>query len=439
MKLYIKDAIDKYSKRNPIRLHMLGHKSRDYGCLCEDVTELPVIDNEKAVRLAERDIKDILKVKASFILTNGSTSGIFAMISAVKGFGDKIIVNRFAHKSVFNALSLFNIEPVFVADKIIDGLPSLPTEEEISLAIENNPTVIGAILTYPDYYGRAFDIEKIKIALKKKNKLLLVDGAHGAHFFITNPDKYAGKFADIYVDGAHKTLPTLTQGAILSVTDIDLIDKVKSSLDLLLTTSPSYPILSSVEYGVKYLYKYGAKQYLLQQKYLKRIKDKLSAEKIGFLQLSDGLKLTVDFLNSGIPVKKAISVLEKNGVYAETYDSRYVLFMFSVLNKKEDYDALYNAIKEITQLKRQKIKSGFYFDGKRERKVSFNKVGEYDFECVDAENAKGRISAVNFGIFPPCYPLVVAGEVITEKDIEIIKNAENTFGTLNGKIKVVKL
>ena len=439
MKLYIKDAIDKYSELSPIRLHMPGHKSRDYGFLCEDVTELPVIENEKAVSRAEKDLADILNVKASFILTNGSTAGIFAMINAVKDFGDKIIVSRFSHKSVFNALSLFNIEPVFIADKIIDGLPSLPTEEEISLILNDNPSVIGAILTYPDYYGRAFDIKKIKSVLQKRNKLLLIDGAHGAHFFITSPEKYSGRFADVYVDGAHKTLPTLTQGAILSVNRTELIEKVKASLESLSTTSPSYPILSSVEYGVKYLYRYGERKYRALEKYINEIKEFLIKEKIGFVDGEDGLKLTVDVGGSGIPVRKAVAVLKKRGVYPELTDGRYILFMFSVLNEKKDCGALFNAIKEIAKLKRGKVKRGLFFDGKRERKVAYLKVREYDFTEVEVSAAAGRVSAVNFGVFPPCYPLVVAGEVITEKDVEIISKAENVFGVKDGKIKVIKI
>ena len=438
MKLYIKDAIDKYSERNPIRFHMPGHKSNDYGFLCEDTTELSVIDNEKAVRLAEKDIANILKVKASFILTNGSTSGIFAMLNAVKGFGDKIIVNRSAHKSVFNALSLFKIEPIFVAEKVIDNLPTLPSEEEIVSLLDNNTSVIGAILTYPDYYGRTFDIEKIKTALEKRNKLLLIDGAHGSHFFITEPTKYAGRFADIFVDGAHKTLPTLTQGAILSVNRNELIKNVQHSLDVLSTTSPSYPICSSVEYGVKYFHRYGEKKYNVQQKYITKIKEFLIKEKIGFLEGTDKLKLTVDLKGSGIAVKKAVSILDKYNIFVEMQDNRYLLFMFSVLNGKSDYDVLSRALKDISELKCKKEKCGFSFDGKRERKIDYVKVGDCDFEYVNLKEAVGRVSAVNFGIFPPCYPLVVAGEVITECDVKIIIKNKNRFGVEDGKIKVVK-
>jgi len=111
MKLHIKEAIEAYAKINPVRLHMPGHKgekqfSKLFPMAVEDVTEIDFLQIEKAVKNAEEDVAKIYNADFCRLLSAGATCGIFAMLYAVKDFGKKIIINRSAHKSVYNALTV---------------------------------------------------------------------------------------------------------------------------------------------------------------------------------------------------------------------------------------------------------------------------------------------------------------------------------------------
>ena len=172
MKLHILSAIKKYAKSKPIRMHMPGHVgdknfSKIFAGAKYDVTELPIVNNEQALSFAETDVKNILGAKFLRFLSGGATSGILSMILAVKDFGDKMIIFRGAHKSVYSGLELFGIEPIIIPDfdgdddKLISSIQSL----------QNLDGVIGALLTYPDYYGRAFPIKRVSELLKAKDKL----------------------------------------------------------------------------------------------------------------------------------------------------------------------------------------------------------------------------------------------------------------------------
>lgn len=437
-KLRISAAVEGFVKGDPSRFCMPGHKgnarlSKIFGDSRKDVTELSVIDNEKAVSDAEKDCAEILGVKFLRFLTGGSTAGIFSVVYAVKDYGKKLIINRSAHKSVFNILSLLNIEPVFVAEGIKDGLPVLPNEKEIEKALSDNPDAIGVLLTYPDYYGRTFDLSAIKNVVKKKGKYLLIDGAHGGHFVFVNPKLYAGNFADVWVDGAHKTLPTLNQGAAVLTNDADLICKLNDAVNIFSTTSPSYGILASVEYGIK---AYNETDFTGVIKTIEETKRKIVGYGYSVLETDDPFKIPVDFGGNGVNPLTAEKILEENKVFAEMVTDRYILFMASPFNGKKDFSRLIKGIKETV-----KLEKNYAFEDKNavtERVKKYLEAINSETQTVDLKDAVGRISAVNAGVFPPCYPTVVAGEKITEDVIKTL-SVINAFGlSEEGKIKVIK-
>ena len=150
-----------------------------------DVTELSYTDNllcpTGVIAAAQADIAQILGANDSFILTDGSSSGILAMIYAVSGLGTKIIVPRGSHQSVWNACRLFNLEPVVVQGQSSGGVLLPPSPKLIEGLISNDSTIAGMIVASPDYYGNIAPLKEYSSLLKKYGRHLLVDGAHGAH------------------------------------------------------------------------------------------------------------------------------------------------------------------------------------------------------------------------------------------------------------------
>ena len=292
--LKIYGALKRFSKFKQITFSMPGHKrdkrfSPIFKTRQFDVTELTALEIEKACAMAEADVSAIYGARLTRFLSGGSTLGVLSMLNSVRHLGNKIIINRSAHKSVYNACKILNIEPITISGVVRSGVLYAPTFSAVQKAIDENENVIGVLLTYPDYYGKTFDLKKISAFLKEKDKKFLIDGAHGAHlkfFGGVNPLDYA----DLCVFGAHKTLPTLTGGAFVLAKGVDLAEKLNESVNLFASTSPSYPILSSIEYGVK---KFNGLSDRVKEKYtdlLSQLKVKIAKIGYTFIHKTDPLK-----------------------------------------------------------------------------------------------------------------------------------------------------
>ena len=246
MKLYLADMLAAQERRKHISFHTPGHKKRG-----ADITELSYSDNLSAptgvIGQAQADIAHILGADASFLLTDGSTSGVYAMLMALRDAGvRKLAVPVCSHVSVLRGSSLMGLELIPVAQEFSGGIARKPTVEVVRHAME---TADALILTSPDYYGFFPDLGAIAELMQAQNKPLVIDGAHGSHLHGTA--LHASNYASMWVDGVHKSLPAMTQGAVVSANGI-WTDLLAESVPCFRTTSPSYPILASIEYAVKY-------------------------------------------------------------------------------------------------------------------------------------------------------------------------------------------
>lgn len=425
--------------------HVPGHKARGdfkskFTVAPLDITELSYSDNlfcpEGIIYNAQNDIAEILGAEKSYILTDGSTSGVLSMIYVAAKRGTKIIVPRNCHQSVWNACKIFGLEPVIVQGETKDGLMTPPAPEQIRELIENDVTIGAMIVTSPDYYGRVAPLKEYSEILKKNKRLLIVDGAHGAHLaFEQNRRGYAGVYADIWVDGVHKSLPVLTQGAVLSVNNIELIPALEEALNIFRTTSPSYPIMASVEYGIKYL----KNNETVLTDAVAAVNDFCKKCVLPVLPCDDWTKIVVDFSAEGISADEAAKLLEKRGIYAELSDGRYIIFYASAMTAAADLNRLNTAISAVVSNKKLK---GTYAPcpqiPQNARTLSFQYALKSKCELIPLQKASGEMCAVNAGITPPCIPVVVAGEIITKEVIEVLSKAKTTFGITDGKIWVVK-
>ena len=436
-------ALKRHSKALKF-FHMPGHKGSGefkskFKDSALDVTELSYTDNlhspDGVIDKAQRDIAKIFGAKKSYITTDGSSSGVLALVYCASRRGNKLVVFRNSHQSVWNACKLFGVEPLIVQGEEKEGVLLPPDCETIEKLISNDPNIAGVLATSPDYYGNISPLAGYREVTKKYNRLLLVDEAHGAHLAYGHSG-YAGLYADLWVDGAHKTLPTLTQGAIVSVNNEDLIPVLEEALTIFRTTSPSFPIMASVEYGVKFI---ANKPKTLSD--ARSAVEKFKAEAVGytFYNNEDWTKLLIDFKPLGISPELALKQLEKKGIYAEFADGRYILFYLSPQVGEKD---LQNLKKNLDAVLLNKKLKGTYRERpeipESERSYSFQYALKRQSEWVDLENAVGRLCAQNAGFAPPCIPLVVTGEMITGATVKALSQTKNTFGIKNGQICVVK-
>lgn len=441
----IYEQLKKYAHADKC-FHVPGHKSRGefrkiFPVAPLDVTELSWSDNLQSpagvIAAAQKEVAEILGAARSYFLTDGSSSGVMAMMYAASKRGNKIIVPRNCHQSVWNACLILGMEPVVIQGETKDDVLMPPDAAQLERLLVNDVNIVGMIVTHPDYYGNTAPLADYARVLKKHARLLLVDEAHGAHLALEPARRgYAGQYADIWVDGAHKSLPTLTQGAVLSIREEKFADEIEEGLNVFRTTSPSYPVMASVEYGVKFL-KNNPK--VLEQAKIAAAAFRVKASAFKLYPSDDWTKLAVDCKPLGVSSHAGAKFLEKKGVYAELSDGRYLIFYLSPMVTATDLNRLHAALLKMAGNKKLKgtyVPRPAYPAG--ERTYSYQYAFRNSSEFVPLKQALGRMSARNVGLTPPCIPVVLAGEIVTEAHIRILEGAENTFGLTDGYLRVVK-
>ena len=215
----IYQMLAKNAKGKHLSFHTPGHKKGQW-----DITELFYSDNLSAPRgciaEAEREVAQILGAHKSFLLTDGSTAGVLSMLYAVKTLGAKTVaVFEKSHKSVFNGCKLMGLTPLIYTGHGCGEIPKAPTmsvlKKNFSGLLEKADVLF---ITSPDYYGNVAELSVLREYCNETNKILLIDGAHGGHLHFDR-EIYAGAYADMWVDGVHKSLPAFTQGAVVSASN----------------------------------------------------------------------------------------------------------------------------------------------------------------------------------------------------------------------------
>lgn len=213
-----------------------------------DISETEAQDPQTALKLAEKRATGIYVTRHTHFLTNGSTSGVIAAVLACCNKGDKVLLWRNSHPCHLNAVKLAGCEPVFY-DLPIDkewGIPQKTTPELVDVK-----GVKAVIVTSPSYEGIISDVEKIKEICRNNGAYLIIDEAHGALYpFSDKLPQSAVNIADFTIQSLHKTAGGLNPTALLHVNcDCD----ASNALSMINTTSPSYPLLASIEANINFL------------------------------------------------------------------------------------------------------------------------------------------------------------------------------------------
>lgn len=242
-----------------------------------DISETDAYNPQKALALAEEKASKIYGTKSTHFLTNGSTSGIIAAVLSCVERSEKVLIWEDAHQAHKNAVELAGANPVFYQLEKDEtwGIYKETPPEKIEMIIKNeNPKAV--IITSPTYEGIVSDIEKIKEICSKSGVYLIVDEAHGALYPFCEelPKSAIHQGADFVIQSLHKTAGGLNPTAVLHC---NLETDIKPALDKITTTSPSYPLLASIEKNITYLNsKKGRTKILELIKNIEHIKKRIS-------------------------------------------------------------------------------------------------------------------------------------------------------------------
>ncbi len=439
----IVQALKKFVADDPQSFHVPGHKNGLLSnlpneikrALKYDVTELTGLDDfhhpEEAIQQAEQLLASTYGASRSFFLVNGSTVGNLAMIYATCEKGDTVLVQRNAHKSIFHALELVGVNPVYVSPKWdiksqTAGCIDLKTLEQ---AVASYPDAKAAIFTYPTYYGVTANDLAEQIELCHAYQIpVLVDEAHGAHLTVSEelPSSALELGADIVVQSAHKTLPAMTMASFLHMkSSLVSEQKVNRYLRMLQSSSPSYLLLASLDDARSYVTNYTEADYAyFIEKRQQFIESLTMATDLQVVEVNDSLKLLVRAPGyTGFQLKEA---LEKFHVYVELADAKQVLLILPLLKQGDSYSIvdICNRMKEAyTHLRNfpcientDEIES-FETITITQPEYSFEEIEKAEKEWIPYMRAIGRIAATTIIPYPPGIPLLVQGEKITGAQI----------------------
>ena len=407
---------DKLSTLDKYPFHMPGHKrNAKFGITGSeiDITEIDGFDNLHApcgvIADIESRLKGIYKSKRSFISVNGSTAGILAGIHAVCNKGDTVIVAKNCHKSVFNACMLLELKIRYIEPEFdyTNGYYTSISQRTVDEALKDVENARALIITSPTYEGF---ISRIKCDIP-----IITDAAHGAHLGLGYFPEYPK--SDIVISSLHKTLPSLTQTAVVNVYNEKYINGVKRYMDIFQTTSPSYVLMNSIDLCCEYIENNPLEFGLFYE----RLCDLRLVETNNLrIQYTDDIsKIVLSCANTDISgVELAEKFRKEYNIEPEYASERYVLFMATVGDTQEGLNALKSAIEKIDE----ELLST-YCEILKKPPVT-NDINQIcisnEYEACNLSDSIGKISNEFVFAYPPGIPIIAPNEVITRNAVEYI-------------------
>ena len=411
-------------------MHMPGHKGAGIlGFEGMDLTEIHGADelfaSEGIIKESEQNASSLFGCP-TYYSTQGSTLCIQTMCTILcqdaksKGKNPKILAGRNAHRSFIHAAALldFDIEWLYGnSDYLSCKVSAKDLEKEI---IENHPTAV--YLTNPDYLGNLLDIKSLASVCKKHNVLLAIDNAHGAYLrFLESSLHPIDLGADLCCDSAHKTLPVLTGGAYLHLSDSlnkEWKSQVKHFMEYFSSTSPSYLIMASLDAANEVLDDTFRKSLFECIRYVDSLKNTLVQH--GYTILSgEPMKITISTKDYGYTGNEIANLLMDCDIYPEFYDSDYIVLMPSPYNTKEDFIRLEICLCEIERKKA--ILTSFPKLECAQKVMNVRQALFAPSMKVDVSKSLGQICSSVIVSCPPAILPVIPGEIISESAIEVMK------------------
>lgn len=428
------DFVKEYASRDPLRLHMPGHKGRGaLGFEPLDITEITGADvlyhADGIIRRSEENASRLFGSSKTIYSCEGSSLSIRAMLyltalyARSKGSRPAVLAARNAHKVFITAAALLDVDVRWMFPAENSGIVSCviePAELEAALAgMDVLPTAV--YITSPDYLGSISDIRGLAAVCRRYGVLLLVDNAHGAYLrFLPHSLHPLDLGADMCCDSAHKTLPVVTGGAYLHISEHApemLCAYAEQAMALFASTSPSYLILQSLDAANAVLEGSFGRSLEKSAALARSMKDTLLAA--GYDLCSDEpIKLTLMPRSRGYTGEELAAELEKNNIYVEFADPDYLVLMLPpepdarILQAAGILAALPRRSRSIPAAPRLPAP---------QRALDPHSVLMLPCRELPVEESIGRVMAAPAVSCPPAIPIVSMGEVITREAADLMR------------------
>ncbi|RDU23572.1 aminotransferase class I/II-fold pyridoxal phosphate-dependent enzyme [Anaerosacchariphilus polymeriproducens] len=464
------NKLKKHHESNIYPFHMPGHKRnmKNFGNFFQmDITEIDGFDNlhhtEGILEEAQNRTAKLYGSKEVHFLVNGSTAGLLSAISGCTQKGDKILMARNCHKSVYNAVYLNDLEVEYLYPETISGINIAGgiSSKKVETLINKDDRISVVVITSPTYEGVVSDIESIAQVVHKYKKLLIVDEAHGAHFGFHPyfPKSAIMLGADIVIQSLHKTMPALTQSALLHFNidkDRKEYKKVKEYLSIYQTSSPSYLLVGSMDYVTELMIE--NRQELFEQFVEHLVNCRLRISRLKNIRLFgnenigkhdifelDYSKLVLDVSDTTINGNQLYQRLRNEyGLQLEMAAGNFGLAMTSCMDTIEGFRRLVYALKEVDHrvVRTEKLNRTLY-NVSVKSVMSISDALRTEGKKVDFDKAAGCIIKEYIFLYPPGIPFIVPGEILDEQLIKKVREYQkqelNVQGTFDKDLKVIEV
>lgn len=459
----IYEALQKFKRMRVVPFDVPGHK-RGRGnaelteflgqkCMDVDVNSMKPLDNlchpVSVIKEAEEIAAEAFGAANAFFMVGGTTSAVQSMIMYACHDNDKIILPRNVHRSAINSLILCNATPIYVDPDVNHrlGIALGMSVEQVEKAILENPDAKAVLVNNPTYYGICSDLKKITKLAHEHNMLVLVDEAHGTHFYFGDnfPVTAMAAGADIAAVSMHKSGGSLTQSSFLLMNKSINSDYMRQIINLTQTTSASYLLLTSLDISRKRLATNGKEIFRKTVELAEYARQEINAIG-GYYAFSKELingssvydfdvsKLSVHTLSIGLAGIEVYDILrDEYDIQIEFGDIGNVLAYISVGDRKQDVERLISALSEI---KRRFGKSQTGMLSQEYINPIVAKTPRAAFygekESLPLEETEGRICNEFVMCYPPGIPILAPGELITGDIIKYIKYAKEKGCSMTG-------
>ena len=432
------DVLKEYFGEQCVALDLNSRKSIDYLCEAKGV-----------IKQAEQLAADAFGAADAFFMVGGTTSSVQAMIMSACAPGDKILIPRNVHYSVINAVILAGATPVYINPSVHPtlGIALGMRVDDVVKSIVENKDATAIFLNNPTYYGICSDIESIVKIAHQHNVRVLVDEAHGTHFYFNDKLPTAAMHcgADMAAVSMHKTGGSLTQSSILLSSGSIPPTHINNVINLTRTTSASYLLLASLDLARRLLATQGQELLDAVISHTNKARDQIN--QIGTYwafgkDIVDGdsvydfdlTKLSIYTLGTGLAgIELYSSLRDGYGIQIEFGDMNNILAVATHGNSESHYDRLVSALLEISQTTNTPCKRDFIYEYIAPRVLITPREAFYaKKEYIPLADSRNRISAKSVMYYPPGIPILAPGELITDEIISHVLYAVEKGCTVTG-------
>lgn len=452
--------------------HMPGHKrNMEDGELPYqiDITEIDGFDDlhhpkkRGILTEAQKRAARLYKADETHFLVNGSTAGVLSAISGCTHSKGRLLLGRNSHRSAYHAAGLNRLQLRYIYPQLLEelGINGGIFTEDVDKSLAEDQEIQAVFVTSPTYEGICLNLRAIAQTCHKYGVPLIVDQAHGAHlpFSPYFPEDALTAGADVVIQSVHKTLPALTQTALLHIQG-DLVDRerLRYYLSVYQSSSPSYVLMASIDNCMERLEQKGEALFAAYTEQLKSFRDScgnlkclklIGKEIIGRSGIYDfdNSRLVISARRNGLSGYELSKRLQMQyHIQMEMAADRYVVGISTIADSKEGFHRLKHALWELDD--------SLDIDGcgapidlpklpKAAAALPLGTALEQEKEWLAADKCRNRICAAYLYLYPPGIPLVVPGEVLTEQICCAVKESIAAGQGLhgmdsNGRIAVLK-